>query len=170
MLGIGVVSARVLQHSVGLSRPDGPRPTHLDAMVKKGNRPASGYFGSQRCLRRENRNRTHSTPIPRRSYFQSSPTEHMTPIAAALLYPHRSHFNHADSSPFHHRSPNHSRHLNGSTCQIGSSATVCGTLDWIPALMRSVWTPVGFHRSVTTSTPTPKVIFTYQHHLPMRSP
>jgi hypothetical protein len=53
--------------------------------------------------------------------------------------------------------------------QIGSSARVCATLNWIPALARLVWPPFGLQRSATPSTPTLTVIFAPKHHRPTRS-
>jgi hypothetical protein len=105
----------------------------------------------------------HSTPL----LIQSPPTQPRTPSSLPCFI-HG--YGHTNSSSCHHCFPNYSGHLNGSTGQIGSSARVCGTLDWIPVPMRSVWTPIGFHRPVITSTPTLKVIFAPKHHLLKRSP
>jgi hypothetical protein len=149
-----------------LTQTDPDRPTSV-WWSKKETAPHPKYFGPHHHLHQENRKPhafdPHSTPL----LIQSLLTQPRTPSSLPCFI-HG--YGHTNSSSCHHCFPNYSGHLNGSTGQIGSSARVCGTLGWIPVPMRSVWTPIGFHRPVITSTPTLKVIFTPKHHLLKRSP
>jgi hypothetical protein len=137
------------ERSVILSHPNGPRPTHLSSVGKKETALHLRNFGPHYRLHREKRKPHAFDPHSTLLLIQPPLTQPRTPSSLPCFI-HK--YGHADGSPCHHRFPNHSGYPNGSTRQMGSSARVCGTLDWILAPMRSVWTTIGAHKTMISYT------------------